>query len=166
MGVVADEQVGKDARGLPQHEQQVHIIGEHESVHRAREGEQHRGKPPQAGLVIAKVRGAIHEHEAAHPGHNEREHPRKSVHAHVERKLQLLDPHESLNRMLSLIGREREGRVQQSVDERPEWDEGCDPENPGVQNSSERHERESGHRKHRQDDKHASSLGVGGSARG
>ena len=147
--VVADEQVREDARGLPEDEQQVDVVGGDEAVHRSREGEQHGGEAPEARLVVGEVPGAVDEHEAADARDDEREHPRERVHAEVEGELQLRDPREALDRVRLRVAVEDRGSLQQGVHEGAERDEPGQEEHPTAEDAHEGREDDRGHAEHR-----------------
>jgi hypothetical protein len=90
--IMPDQQVGKDAGQLPEHDQQHEVVGGHQAVHRAGEGQQHRRELPDALLGPAEVPPAVEQHERAHPGDDEGEQPAQLVEPEGERQAELRDP--------------------------------------------------------------------------
>jgi len=93
---VRDQQVGEDARRLPEDEEQVHVVGEHEAVHRPGEGEQDAGEAGDAGVARAEVGGAVDEDEGAHAGHDEGEQERERVDPERQGEPELRHPRDRL----------------------------------------------------------------------
>ena len=91
-GVVADEQVGEDARRLPEHEHHVDVVGGDEAEHDAGEGEEQGGEAAERGLVVAEVPGAVRQHERADAGDDEREQQGEPVEAEGQGDIERLDP--------------------------------------------------------------------------
>ena len=90
--VVADEEVREDARHLPEHDQHDQVVGQYESVHRARESEQDGGELPDSCGVVMEVPPAVQQHEGTDARDDQREHPAEDVHVHGQVQPELRDP--------------------------------------------------------------------------
>ena len=81
--VEADEEVGADARQLPEDEERDRVVGEHEAEHRGHEEEGRRAKAAQPWVAL-EVAAAVNEDEGADAGDEEREQEREPVEAEGE----------------------------------------------------------------------------------
>ncbi len=152
--VVPDEEVGEDARGLPEGEEDEHVVGEDEAEHDARERDEQPGEPAEPLLAGAEVAGAVEEHEGADARDDERQEPRQRVHPHVERDAERRDPLHALDDLV--VGEDR-GGLRDRVDEGGGRHEGGDDEGAHPHDAGEERDGDGGDQEHREEDDHVRS---------
>ena len=149
--VVADEQVGQDAGDLPEHQQHDDVVGEHETVHRPGEPQEHRRELAESLGVAVEVPAAVEHHQGADPRHDERHHPSERVHPHRQVDAEARDPVVCLERNPS--GQHRRG-LQRGVHERDDRQHGRDRERACTEASDEPRQGEREDRERGKEDQH------------
>ena len=82
-GVVADQQVGEDRRGLPEHVDRDQVVSGDQSDHRRAEGGE---EPDHAGLgsVRDEIPAAVDQHQGADTGDDQRQYPLQQAQVKVD----------------------------------------------------------------------------------
>ncbi len=131
--VVADEEVRRDRRELPEDEQRDELIRQDDAEHRPGEQREHAGEAGESGLVVAEVAERVHADQQADAGHERHHHEREGVEAEVDRDAELLDPGERLGHRFPVDDRARSGR---SPDHRRQRRDRRDQERPPSQRAA------------------------------
>ena len=94
--VVADEEVRRDRRELPERVEEEEVVGDDQADHGAGEQRQQTDQAPHAGPLPGQVPGGVGEHEDADARHDEHHQGREAVDPDVEVEAELGDPGEAL----------------------------------------------------------------------
>ena len=141
--VVPDEQEGEDGRQLPAHVEHEDVVGPDEREHRAGEGGEHPGEPPEPARALREVARAVQEHEGPDAGDQQREGGGQRVEAHRDVDAEGGDPRDLLG---GRGAREHRGQLRQDPDEGRGGDQGQHRERASTEHPDQARR---GQRRHR-----------------
>ena len=84
LGVVPDQDEREDRGEFPEDVEQQHVSGQHQAEHRAGEGDEGPGEPPERRVARLEVPGAVDQHQCADTGDQQTQRPAQGVEAQCD----------------------------------------------------------------------------------
>jgi hypothetical protein len=153
---VTDEQEGEHRGALPEDEEQVDVVGQHEPEHRGREAHEDPGEARETLLAVFEVARAVEQHQGARASHQQGEERRDRVETKRDAQVELRHP---LHRLDERLAREHglrdpEQHREDARDQDGEGHEGATPEttddrmgDDGAESEEEQHAHHRSHRR-------------------